>query len=58
VIYVVAFCILGMAGFGVLWLSTLRQLHKTETERDLDWDMCCQAGLITAASIAEEKESP
>lgn len=36
--YVVAFCILGMAGFGVMWLSALRQLHKAEAERDVLWD--------------------
>jgi len=42
---------------GVLWLTTLRDLHKAETQRDHYWDMCRQAGLIMAANIAEERST-
>jgi hypothetical protein len=39
-IAVTLLAIAGMAVFGILWLSTLRQLHRAETERDELWDMC------------------
>lgn len=48
---------LGMAAVGVLWLSAERRASRYETERDHYWDMCIDAGLLTAQPETETSES-
>lgn len=55
-------CVIGVVAgsipFGLLWLVTLRDLHKAETERDRYWDMCNQAAWIFAAQRQGHETTP